>query len=75
MQGPFSKEMNAATIRQYGIRFLVSKDGGEAGGFAEKAAAAGETGAELIVIRRPEEDGLGFDEVLNQCMTRLRVEE
>ena len=75
MQGPFSKEMNAATIRQYEIRFLVSKDGGEAGGFAEKAAATRETGAELIVLRRPEEDGLGFDEVLNQCMTRLRVDE
>ena len=75
MQGPFSKEMNAATIRQYGIRFLVSKDGGEAGGFAEKAAAARETGAELIVLRRPEEDGLDFDEVLNLCITRLRVDE
>ena len=75
MQGPFSKEMNTATIRQYGIRYLVSKDGGEAGGFAEKAAAAEETGTELLVIRRPEEHGLGFDEILNQCMTRLRVEE
>ena len=74
MQGPFSKEMNTATIRQYAIRFLVSKDGGEAGGFAEKAAAAKETGTELIVLRRPEENGLSFDEVLNRCMTRLRVE-
>ena len=74
MQGPFSKEMNTATIRQYAIRFLVSKDGGKAGGFAEKAAAAKETGTELIVLRRPEENGLSFDEVLNRCMTRLRVE-
>ena len=74
MQGPFSTEMNKAMIRQYAIRFLVSKDGGEAGGFAEKAAAANETGTELIVLRRPEESGLSFDEVLNQCMTRLRVE-
>lgn len=73
MQGPFSREMNTAVIRQYTIRFLVSKDGGEAGGFAEKAAAARETGAELIVLRRPEETGLCFDEVLNRCMTRLRA--
>ena len=71
MQGPFSREMNAATIRQYEIRILVSKDGGGPGGFAEKAAAARETGAELIVIRRPEETGLGFDEVLKQCITML----
>ena len=75
MQGPFSKEMNTATIRQYKIRFLVSKDGGEAGGYAEKAAAAEETGAELIVLRRPEESGLGYDEVLNLCITRLRADE
>ena len=72
MQGPFSTELNAALIRQYAIRFLVSKDGGEAGGFAEKAAAAAETGAELIVLRRPEEEGLSFDEVLDTCITRLR---
>ena len=51
------------------------KDGGEAGGFAEKAAAARETGAKLIVLRRPEEEGLGFDEVLNLCITRLRADE
>lgn len=75
MQGPFSKEMNAAIIRLYEIRYLVSKDGGETGGFAEKAAAAKETGAELIVLRRPEESGLGFDEVLNLCIARLRADE
>ena len=74
MQGPFSQEMNEATIRQYAVRFLVSKDGGEAGGFAEKAAASAATGTELIVLRRPEEAGLSFDEVLNECITRLCVE-
>lgn len=72
MQGPFSREMNAATIRQYGIRFLVSKDGGAAGGYPEKAEAARETGAELIVLRRPEEDGMDYESVLKLCMTRLR---
>ena len=72
MQGPFSREMNTAMIRQYSIRYLVSKDGGGPGGFAEKAEAAAETGAELIVLRRPEESGLDFDEVLNWCMTALQ---
>ena len=71
MQGPFSKELNAALIRQYGIRYVVSKDGGGPGGFPDKAAAAKETGAELIVLRRPAESGLRFDEVLNLCITRL----
>ena len=73
MQGPFSKELNAAMIRQYGVRYLVSKDGGGPGGFPEKAAAAKETGAQLIVLRRPEESGLLFDDVLDLCITRLRA--
>ena len=65
--------MNIATIQQYQIRFLVTKDGGAPGGFPEKAAAAKETGVQLIVLRRPKEQGLRFDEVLNQCMSRLRA--
>ena len=72
MQGPFSREMNIAIIRQYRIRWLVSKDGGTVGGFPEKAAAARETGATLLLLRRPEDMGLGYDEVLNLCMTRLK---
>ena len=74
MQGPFSKELNTAMIRRYGVRFIVSKDGGAPGGFPEKAAAAAETGAQLIVLPRPEEDGLAFDAVLNLCKTRIRAE-
>ena len=73
MQGPFSREMNAATIRQYAIRYLVSKDGGGAGGFREKAAAARETGAELLVLSRPREDGLSYEEVLKRCAEALRA--
>ena len=71
MQGPCTTEMNTATIRQFNISFVVTKDGGVPGGFPEKAAAAAETGAHLIVLRRPEEQGLSFDEVLNLCMSRL----
>lgn len=71
MQGPFSKELNMAIIRQYDIRFLVTKDGGAPGGFPEKAEAAEETGTRLIVLRRPEESGLSQNEVLNLCMLRL----
>ena len=74
MQGPFSQALNAALIRQVGIRYVVTKDGGAPGGFPEKLAAAKETGARLIVLRRPEEDGLRFDEVLRLCMKRLGAE-
>ena len=67
MQGPFTRELNAALIRQYGIAWLVTKDGGTVGGFPEKAAAARETGAGLIVLRRPEEDGESFEEIAAAC--------
>lgn len=36
MQGPFSRELNEALIRQFHIVYLVTKDGGKAGGFQEK---------------------------------------
>ena len=39
MQGPFSMELNAAMLRQYDCRYLVTKDTGKAGGFQEKIAA------------------------------------
>ena len=72
MQGPFTAELNAAIIRQYGVRYVVTKDGGGPGGFPEKAQAARETGVQLIVLRRPADSGLGFEEVLNLCKTRIR---
>ena len=67
LQGPFSQELNEALIRQYHIQYLVTKDGGQAGGFGEKAAAAKAAGAKLVLIRRPQEDGLDYEAVLKKC--------
>ena len=53
MQGPFSEALNEAMLRAIGASFLVTKDGGSAGGFPEKALAAKKTGARLLVIGRP----------------------
>ena len=58
LQGPFSEEMNLAMLRQYNIRYLVSKDGGRVGGYEEKYTAAKKADAVLILIRRPEEGSL-----------------
>ena len=66
MQGPFSEELNAALLRQYGIAWLVTKDGGAAGGFPEKVRAAAACGVRLIVLRRPEETGVGMEELLRE---------
>lgn len=71
MQGPFSRELNEAILRQYSIRFLVTKDGGAPGGFSEKAEAAKRCGVTLLVLRRPEETGMGFDAVLALCLDAL----
>ena len=65
LHGPFSQDLNRAMLTQYHIRYLVTKDGGRAGGFEEKAAAAREAGAELVVIGRPSETGCTLEEILS----------
>ena len=55
MQGPFSLELNLAILRQTGAKILVTKESGKNGGFEEKAEAAREAGARLLVIGRPPE--------------------
>ncbi|MCF0121137.1 MAG: precorrin-6A reductase, partial [Oscillospiraceae bacterium] len=37
MQGPFSRELNIALLKSVNASYLVTKDGGNAGGFGEKA--------------------------------------
>ena len=72
MQGPFSEEMNTAMLRAIGAKWLVTKDGGAAGGFAEKAAAAAKTGVRLLVIGRPAEaDGIGLSETVARLCARF----
>lgn len=72
MQGPFSTELNEALIRQFHIAYLVTKDGGKAGGFQEKVQAAENTGIELVLIRRPEETGETFEEIAAACEEMMK---
>ncbi len=53
MQGPFSREMNEATLRQYDCKYLVTKDTGKAGGFQEKMDAAKNCNVTSVIIGRP----------------------
>ena len=63
MQGPFSKEMNEATLRQYECQYLVTKDSGKAGGFQEKIDAAFACGVIPVIIGRPvQEEGISLTE-------------
>lgn len=59
MQGPFSKELNEAMLKQYDCKYLVTKDTGKAGGFQEKIDAALSCHAIPVIIGRPlKEDGM-----------------
>ena len=50
LQGPFSTEMNAAILRQYDIRHMVTKNSGRTGGYQEKLEAAKILGIPVYVI-------------------------
>lgn len=64
MQGPFSTEMNTLFLRQTKAEWLLTKDSGRAGGFQEKVEAARENETRVVVIRRPEEDGISLEEAM-----------
>ena len=74
MQGPFSRELNVALLRQYRINTLVTKDTGGYGGFREKVEAAKEAGCTLLVVERPStEDGLSLEEIQAEIARRTGV--
>ncbi|MBQ6315139.1 MAG: precorrin-6A reductase [Mogibacterium sp.] len=67
MQGPFSKETDLALIRQFGIRTLVTKSSGSAGGAPDKLRAAAEAGIQVFMIGRPaEETGISVNKALSE---------
>lgn len=74
MQGPFTYEMNLATIRQYNIKMLVTKDSGREGGFYEKLSAAEQAGIPVLVIGRPLADqGYVFNAILSLLREKLDI--
>ena len=72
VQGPFSEELNRVVIRDFEIGVLVTKESGKTGGFEEKILACRACGIPAVVIRRPEEEGLSYDEVLRICREKMR---
>ena len=75
MQGPFTEETNLALLRQYDIRYLLTKRSGAAGGYPEKCRAAQVAGVKLLVVLPPDEDGEGcsVEEARELIRRRLRV--
>ncbi len=75
MQGPFSREMNAAMLRQFDASWLVTKESGKEGGFSEKLAAAREAGARVVLVGRPlEEEGVSVEEGIEFLRERFSLE-
>lgn len=68
MQGPFSEELNAALIRQFSIRCLVTKESGKAGGYEQKLSAAEACGIPVYIIQNPEKNaaGMSFSQVYDK---------
>ena len=65
IQGPFSEEMNTAMLRSTGAVWLVTKDTGNAGGYADKIRAARKAGAKAVIIGRPvQEEGTSLSETV-----------
>lgn len=63
--GAVSIEDNIHVIERYEIKNIITKDGGKKGGFDQKRIAADMTGAKLIVIDRPREEGMVYDELVD----------
>lgn len=71
MQGPFSVELNTATLKEVKASYLVTKEGGSFGGFMEKVEAAKSIGVKVIVLKRPtKEVGVTLQEVFELLKER-----
>ena len=53
-----------ALLHQVQATYFVTKESGKTGGFDEKLRAAIETGARLLVIGRPKEEGMSLSEAM-----------
>ena len=56
LSGVCSEDLNRAIMREYSIRYLVTKDSGEEGGIPEKLAAARSLDVEVLMLQRPKLD-------------------
>ena len=63
-QGPFSRKSNECILREYDIKYLLTKQSGKTGGYPEKAAAARSCGVELVVLVPPQEtEGVSVEQM------------
>lgn len=72
MQGPFPEDLNTALLKMTSAAYLVTKNDGNPGGFAEKVSSAKKAGAKLVVIGYPpQKKGFGLSEVIRMLSERF----
>lgn len=72
MQGPFSKEINLAMLKQFQSKYLVTKASSTVGGFEDKISAARELGMTVLVIERPDIVYPSVCHDINTCIKKLQ---
>lgn len=72
IQGPFSKELNKALYKQYGVTLMITKESGKVGSVDEKVEAALECGIETIMIARPKVDYSNVFSSFDRVITDLK---
>lgn len=72
MQGPFGQEINYALLKSIGASYLVTKESGDAGGFAEKLTAANRARVKAVVIGRPpQRSGLDYSSAVEYVLGKI----
>ncbi len=79
MQGPFSRQMNVATIKEINASAIFTKESGRTGGLSEKLEAALECGIKAVVLKNPENksensEGYSLEEVLQLLAEHCEIE-
>ena len=74
MQGPFSIDMNVATLKSIGAKYLVTKESGRSGGLPEKLEAARLAGAKCVVIGKPAQfDGMDYAQTMRWLVEKYEL--
>ena len=74
MQGPFDEELNVAMLRSKSAAWMVTKDTGSAGGYADKIRAARRAGAKAVIIGRPPQcPGLPLEDTVKRIEERFAL--
>ena len=72
-KGPFSEEQNTVQLQNFNARYLVTKESGSVGGFENKVNAALKCGAEVLIVKRPEEVGITLEAAEKLLLKKVTV--